>query len=587
VEQTAYVCNSGGTQSFTVGGHVSGLTDGASLRLDEAFPGNSLTDSLTITAGGAFTFPTAVASGTTYNITVSALPNGEACFVTNGSSIVTNSNVTDVTVVCSSPVTLGGTISGLGNGDTVLLTDGAGDVLTIAMNGPFTFPGALAVDQPYVVSVPSQPTWGQCTIANGTGTMGTSNMTTVEVRCVETLFTVAEAATLSPPPPGCLVSFLAQQGQVTLSDGTDTITLPASQGDTVTPTQAFATRLPAGATYQLSASLQWYCYGQEPYTVNCVTRTDSSGTVSDSDVNAIADCGVNTFTVGGTVSGLTGAVTLRESVGHAEEELTITANGTFTLPIPVANQDTYSVTIQANPDGEVCYVSNPTGTPAGSDVTNIAVLCSEPITIGGTITGLGVGDHLDVVDTGPGFGTNFDPSGVPLDFNGSSLEVGANGTFVFDTGLAEGQPYSVVFSQPLWGHCSISNSSGTVGTSSVSDIQIDCVEEAFSIVSTATCNTPCPSLPGWSVADQQTSLTYSVASHTATVGCGQQVIAVAVPPGVSYSISAAGTVHCDYFADCSPLGVCTQSQDYPVSCTTNNGSGTMGSADASVRVTCQ
>jgi hypothetical protein len=67
--------------TFTIGGMVSGLT-GTGLVLQDNGGNN-----LTVTANGAFTFTTAVASGGAYAVTVLTQPSTPAqnCVVTSGS----------------------------------------------------------------------------------------------------------------------------------------------------------------------------------------------------------------------------------------------------------------------------------------------------------------------------------------------------------------------------------------------------------------------------------------------------------------------------------------------------------------------
>jgi len=80
---------------FTVGGTVSGLNAGLTLMLTD----NS-SDSLVITTSGGFTFPTAIASGAGYSVTVTRQPAGESCSVANGSGAA-NADVTSVTITCA------------------------------------------------------------------------------------------------------------------------------------------------------------------------------------------------------------------------------------------------------------------------------------------------------------------------------------------------------------------------------------------------------------------------------------------------------------------------------------------------------
>jgi len=88
-----------------------------------------------------------------------------------------------------------------------------------------------------------------------------------------------------------------------------------------------------------------------------------------------------TYTVGGTVSGLSGSgLVLRDLSGNTESiSLAISANGSFAFAPRVANGTTYSITIQSQPvnPAQVCTVSNGSGTLAGSDVTNVTVSCGQ------------------------------------------------------------------------------------------------------------------------------------------------------------------------------------------------------------------
>src|SRR5438445_11816167 len=79
-------------------------------------------------------------------------------------------------------------------------------------------------------------------------------------------------------------------------------------------------------------------------------------------------------TVGGSVSGLTASgLVLRNNGG---DDLSISANGSFTFATALANGSAYSVTVQTQPNGQNCSVSNGAGTVSGANVTNVAVACS-------------------------------------------------------------------------------------------------------------------------------------------------------------------------------------------------------------------
>src|SRR6266581_1400769 len=94
----------------------------------------------------------------------------------------------------------------------------------------------------------------------------------------------------------------------------------------------------------------------------------------------------SSFAIGGTTSGLSGTVVLQNNGGN---DLTVSANGSFTFPAPVAQGSPYAVTVLTQPAGQSCSVANGTGTVAGANITNVAVTCAaNTFTVGGTISGL-------------------------------------------------------------------------------------------------------------------------------------------------------------------------------------------------------
>ena len=79
------------------------------------------------------------------------------------------------------------------------------------------------------------------------------------------------------------------------------------------------------------------------------------------------------YSVGGTVSGLTGTVVLQDNGG---DNLPVTANGSFSFATQLASGAAYSVTVQTQPSGQSCTVSAGTGTVASANVTSVAVTCA-------------------------------------------------------------------------------------------------------------------------------------------------------------------------------------------------------------------
>jgi large repetitive protein len=172
------------TSNFTVGGSIGGLA-GSGLVLQ-----NNGADDLQVLADGSFTFPTTVPSGAPYSITVAAQPTGPAqvCSVANGSGVVGGGNVTTIQVSCvTTEFSVGGTVSGMNTGGGLVLQNNGADNLSIAANGPFTFPISLPTGTPYNVTVAQQPSNPAqiCIVANSIGIIGGANVTNVEVSCID------------------------------------------------------------------------------------------------------------------------------------------------------------------------------------------------------------------------------------------------------------------------------------------------------------------------------------------------------------------------------------------------------------------
>src|SRR5690606_37977121 len=81
----------------------------------------------------------------------------------------------------------------------------------------------------------------------------------------------------------------------------------------------------------------------------------------------------DSFTVGGSVSGLVGGQLLLQHNGVDEQ--TIAANGGFTFT-PQANGSSYEVTVPSQPAGQFCSITNGSGTLAGADVDDVDVACA-------------------------------------------------------------------------------------------------------------------------------------------------------------------------------------------------------------------
>lgn len=174
--------SSGGgmAQTYSVGGSVTGLASGESVGLLD-----NGGDALTVSANGAFTFGTALATGSNYAITVSTQPAGQTCSVAAGSGMIASANATGALVTCASNgYTIGGTIQGLTSSGLVLAESNVFEVPVPANATSFTMPGTALSGTGYDVTVQSSPPLFSCTVANGAGKVSTANVTNISVSCV-------------------------------------------------------------------------------------------------------------------------------------------------------------------------------------------------------------------------------------------------------------------------------------------------------------------------------------------------------------------------------------------------------------------
>ena len=189
--------------------------------------------------------------------------------------------------------------------------------------------------------------------------------------------------------------------------------------------------------------------------------TAGTGSVGSANVSNVAIiCATNTFTVGGTVSGLVGAgLVLRNNGANS---LSINANGAFTFSAPIASGAPYAVTVLTQPSApsQTCSITAGTGSVGSANVGNVAIHCAtNTFTVGGAVNGL-LG------------------SGLVLRNNGAnSLSINANGAFTFSAPIASGAPYAVtVLTQPSAPSqtCSVTAGTGSVGSANVSNVAVTC-----------------------------------------------------------------------------------------------------------------
>ncbi len=427
--------------TYTIGGTVSGLNGTGLTLLDNG--GNSLA----ITATGSFTFTSAIASGSSYSVTVGTQPANPAqnCVVSNGSGTAT-ANVANVQVACTNiTYTIGGSVSGLAGAGLTLLDNG-GNSLAVTANGSFTFTNPVASGSAYAVTVGTQPSnpAQTCVVSNGSGT-ASANVTGVVVTCTTAAYTI-----------GGTVSGLSGTGLVLQDNGGDNLAVTANGAFT------FPTKVNSGGAYKVTVLTEPTSPAQ-----NCaVTSGTGTATANVTGVTVVCTTTTSTYTIGGTVSGLAGTGLVLEDNGG--DNLSVTANGAFTFATKIASGSAYSVTVHVQPSSpsQTCALTNASGTVAGANVSNVTVACTtNTYAIGGTVSGLS-GSGLVLQDNG-----------------GDNLSVTANGAFTFATKIASGGAYAVtVHTEPSSPAqtCAVTSGTGTVTSSNVTNVSIACTTTTVS-----------------------------------------------------------------------------------------------------------
>jgi len=191
-----------------------------------------------------------------------------------------------------------------------------------------------------------------------------------------------------------------------------------------------------------------------------------------------SNVGVNvpgvSYTISGIVTGLNSPTNGMSIANKTSDLLFINTNGQFTFANSMQTGDTYDITIATQPTGpnQTCTVTNGTGTVQSSNITNIAIACSPPayninVLVSGlvaTSTGLNIYNGMD------------------------SMVVTANGVITISTNQMNGTPYSITKIDPVSPvqACTISNGTGVIQSSDVTNIMVVCSPPAnyFSIAGT-------------------------------------------------------------------------------------------------------
>jgi hypothetical protein len=179
-----------------------------------------------------------------------------------------------------------------------------------------------------------------------------------------------------PPPPakytvGGMVTGLKGSGLVLQDNGGDNLQVTANGAFT------FPTALANGTGYSVAAFAQPTNPSQ-----SCVVST-GSGTLNGANVSNVAvTCSTNSFSVGGTITGLTGlGLVLQDNGG---DNLAVSTSGEFSFGTLVTSGTAYDVTVLTQPSSpaQTCTVSAGSGTVTNAIITTVTINCTNYVTAG-------------------------------------------------------------------------------------------------------------------------------------------------------------------------------------------------------------
>ncbi len=433
--------NNNPAPSFTIGGSITGLnTNGLILQ-------NNGSDNLTVPANAtSFRFTTPVALGGSYHVTILQQPTGLTCSVSNGNGTNITSNVSNITVTCSTiAYTIGGTITGLTTSGLILQNNGA-DNLSVAANATtFQFSTPVAQGGSYNATILQQPTHMICAINNASGSNVMSNITNISVPCNVPAYVAnsgSSSLSIIDTLTNTLITTIPLTGGfpygVTLSPNGNLLYITSIADGTVsvfnTSTNALITAILVGATPNGLATTP---DGSLLYVANFGSNTVSAINTATNTVIATVPVGTGPNTVAinpaGNAAYITNSADTTVSVIDTSTNIV-----TATIPVGLAPNG-----IAINPSGSEAFAANSiSNTVSVIDTATNTVVATIPV--GNGPAGVAVApdgskayvangsfssNSVSVIDTT----TNMVVATIPVGFSPAAVAVNASGSEVYVT----------------------------------------------------------------------------------------------------------------------------------------------------------
>lgn len=182
---------------------------------------------------------------------------------------------------------------------------------------------------------------------------------------------IGEISGIATVTGSSLLSLYQVGGTVTGLASGKTVVLQNNAGDNLelaaNGSFVFNTQLSNAAVYDVTVLTQ-------PIDQRCVV-SNAAGSVNSKNVNNVAVACVNTYSIGGQVTGL---LPNRQLVlqNNAGDDLAVSIGGVFSFMTSLPDGATYSVTIKTQPAGQTCSISSNVGAVSSANVTDVSIDCA-------------------------------------------------------------------------------------------------------------------------------------------------------------------------------------------------------------------
>lgn len=329
---------------YALSGYVDYLTSPITIS-------DGMGNSISITTAGAFNFdPIRYSAGDNYSVSVIDSGSDQYCDVFSGFGIFSGRDVDNVFISCftSSPsYLLAAEIYGLQGELTLEINDGEFSNTFYGTGGLLFREIAYLPDSAsYNVAIVSQPESQNCALNNGSGTVSGASVT-VTISCTELPQEVELKGSLS-----------GSAGSVVLTDGLGGSVQVAGDGE-------FSFGIyPSGSQYVLTVVSQ-------PEGQIC-TATPSRGTLSKTTSDIRIFCRPDGIVVSGTATGIVGPVSLDDGNGN---KATVNKDGEFYFANPYESGAGYDISVEAQPEGQICEVFYSSGNVGDNGVGDVQLVC--------------------------------------------------------------------------------------------------------------------------------------------------------------------------------------------------------------------